>query len=170
LLTVGVIALLIPSSAVIAKEPPQQADPLKLNVDVPVVIVNMVKRDKIADFEAGWAMIKQEIDASTRPEVKEFGATLAKVFKVDGTLVGQPAPGPTDPAVYLLHLDPPSKTQSYSPTSIIYELLHKNGAEGGISRARADEIFAKLCTPSQTEGQPCNSVYQQILVWPLVKS
>ena len=165
LVTTGVVALL--STATGARpmqDPPAQpaaqeaADGLKLNLDSPVLIVSFVKRDKAADFEAGWSMIKQEIEASTRPEVKEFGATLSKSYKVDGTLAGQPPPAPTAPVVYVLQLDAPSKTQSYNPTKVIYELLHMNGKEGGISRARADEIFGKLST-----------VYEQILVWPLVK-
>jgi hypothetical protein len=139
------------------QQTPEPPDPLKFSIDVPVVIVNMVKPDKVADFEASWAAIRAQFEKSTRPEVKEFAGTLSKFYRVDEKLVG-PANPAGSPAIFVFQIDTPSKTQSYNPVKIIYYLLHKNGEEGGITRAEADEIYNKLMP-----------TYQQIIPWPLVK-
>jgi hypothetical protein len=79
---------------------------------------------------------------------------------VDLSLLGQP-PAADAPVNFILQIDAPSKTQSYSPTAIIYLLLWKNGEEGGIPRAKADEIWGKL-KPAYDDGQ--------IAIWPLAKA
>ncbi len=139
-----------------AAAPAQQEDTLKLTAKVPTLIVSFVKPDRAADFEAAWAMIRDVFEKTDRPEVKEFGATFTKFWKVD---TGSPA-APNAPAVYVFQLDNPSTTQTYHPLKMVYEFLYyiKEGKEGGIPRTQADEIFKKL-----------NDVYMQITPWPLMK-
>jgi hypothetical protein len=152
---VGSLTANLPASA---RQTPQE-DPFKFSIDTPIMIVAAIKPAVAADFQAGWAMVKSEFESSTRPEVKEFGATITKFYKVDPALVGKPATAEA-PVTFIFQIDAPSKTLSYSPTAILYALLWKNGEEGGIARARADEIWAKL-EPAYKEAQ--------IAIWPLTK-
>jgi hypothetical protein len=153
----GVRAQQTPGQDPAPAKPQEAPDALKLSLDGPVLILNTVKPDKVTEFLAGWTMVRAEFAKSTRPEVQAFAATFTKMFKVDPTLIGQPA----DPqsVIYIFQIDTPSKTQSYNPVKIVYELLHKNGEEGGISRADADAIYAKF-----------TECYKNIIVWPLVKA
>ena len=134
----------------------QPEDILKFSTNSPVLLVNAIKSDKVADFEAGWSMIKAEFAKTDRPEVKAFAATLEKFYKVSA-LPGAPVGGPV---IYIFQLDSPSTTYSYMPGKIVYELLYyiKDGKEGGIPRPKADEIFTKL-----------KDAYVQLAPWPLVK-
>jgi hypothetical protein len=163
LVTLGVAVTLAAgstgNSSLSARQGGAPPDPLKFNLDSPVFIIASIKPAKVADFQAGWAILKSEFESSSRPEVKEFGATITRIFKVDPALIGQAA-GADAPVNFVFQIDSPSKTQSYSPTAIIYNLLHKMGAEGGIPRAKADEIWGKL-EPAYKDGQ--------ISIWPLSK-
>lgn len=136
---------------------PAQQDFLKFTTSAPVLIVNQIKPDRVADFESAWTMIRAEFAKSDRPEVKEFAATLTKFYKVDFPV----APGaPTPPPVYIFQVDAPVTTQSYLPGKIVYDFLYfiKEGKEGGIPRATADEIYKKL-----------DGAYSNLSPWPLVK-
>jgi hypothetical protein len=139
-----------------AQPPPQ--DLLKFSTTSPVLIVGQIKPDRVADFESAWAMIRAEFAKTDRPEVKEFAATLGKFYKVN--FAAPPAGSPPPPTVYIFQIDSPSTTQSYLPGKIIYELLYfiKEGKEGGIPRATADEIFKKL-----------DGAYANLAPWPLEK-
>jgi hypothetical protein len=148
MVTVGLGLALCAASTLRAQQPAaggQDApDPLKLTGDF-VLLVNQVKADKAADFEGAWATIKDKLSKSEKPELKELGESL-KIFKL-GT---PPAPGA--PVVYIFRLEPPSKTQSYDPTKILYY----SGAFP--DRAEADAIYAKI-----------KDAYVGIQPWPLVK-
>jgi hypothetical protein len=115
-----------------AATPPQAApvnDPFKFSQET-VLIVFGVKPDKTADFESGWAAIKERLSKSEKAELKEVGASI-NVLKVD-------APAGQGPALYILHLNPPSKSQSYDPTQLIYY----TGAWP--ERKEADDLFNKI--------------------------
>ena len=126
-----------------AAAPAQSApDPLKLTSDF-ALIINQIKSDKAADFESAWTTIKSKLSSSAKPELKELGDGL-KIYKVDTP----PAAG--QPVVYIFHLQPPSKTQSYDPTKILYF----SGAFP--DRPEADALYAKI-----------KDAYQGIFPWPL---
>ncbi len=112
------------------QNPPAAAaapDPLKFTHEF-VLVYNQVKPDKTTDFEASWATIKAGLVKSEKPELKELGESI-KIFKVDAP------PGAT--VNYFFSLTPPSKTQSYDPTKILFE-------SGAFSRDEADVIYGKL--------------------------
>ena len=134
-----------------------QADPLKL-ANSPHLIIWGVKPAKTADFEAVWAGILAQIAKSDRPEVKEFGATITNMYKLNA-----PSQAPDAPAIYVFQVEKPSQTQSYNPGRIIYEFLYmqKDNKEIGIPRAEADELFKKI--GNMTE------MFASINAWPLVK-
>ena len=132
-----------PPAQAAAPAPPQEADPLKFNTDLPLLLVNRVKKDKAADFEAAWIQIRTALAKSDKPDVKAFAETLAKLYKVDadaGTSV-----------FYIFELTPPSKTHSYNFVKVLYDT-------GAFSREESDAIYAKL-----------KECYEQINPWPLVK-
>jgi hypothetical protein len=131
-----------------AQQPPAQAqdDPLKFKGDLPVLIVNQIAGDKAADFEAAWAAIKEKLAKSEKPELKAFGETLNKMYKVS-----IPPDQSGGLAIYIFQVDQPSATMSYHPVKVLYE-------SGAFERADADMIFAKL-----KEG------YKNIQAWPLAK-
>src|SRR5262249_46650142 len=109
---------------------PSGPDPFKFSADN-LIMVWTVKADKAADFEGAWTAIKDKLMKSEKPELKELGSSI-NILKVDAP----PAAGA--PAIYLFHLNPPSKTQSYEPTKILYY----SGAFP--DRPEADAIYAKL--------------------------
>jgi hypothetical protein len=123
----------------------QQAPPdtLKFTGEAAIVL-NLVKPEKAADFEAVWKEIKAKLATSDKPELKAFGENL-KIYKVDTP------PNAQTGVTYLFICDPVSKTQSYNPTALLFE-------SGVWKREEADPIFAKL-----------KDCYNQILPWPLVK-
>ena len=110
-----------------AAQPPAAPDPLKFTHDF-VLVYNQVKPDKVKDFESSWATIKAGLVKSEKPELKELGESI-NIFKVDA---------PAGPTVnYIFSLTPPSKTQSYDPTKILFQ-------SGAFSRDEADTIYGKL--------------------------
>ena len=154
ILTVGVAALSCVGSVLRAQQaaPAQAAaapaaqtaapeDPLKLNSDVPVILVFQVKPDRIADFEAAWAGIRAGLTRSANAELKAFGATL-QPYKVQGF-----------EGVYVFHLLEPSKTISYNPVHLLYF-----ADKDLFKREDADALFAKW-----------NGAAAGFNKWPLVK-
>ena len=161
----GLAALLCAASGLQAQAaqtpaaPPQAADMLKFATDSPVQILFSIKADKTADFETAWNGIRTAFAKAPadKADLKAFGDSLAKMYRVDLSTVGG-APAGT-PAIYILLLEMPSKTISYNPGKIIYETLYNNGNPGGIlTRPEADELYKKL-----------SESYQAINPWPLVK-
>jgi len=150
LVVLGVVALLVATSGVRAQQAgaaPQQApaaDQLKFAGDIPGMVFYQIKPEKTADFESAWAAVRAAFGKATNADLKAFGDTLTKMFKVDLSLAGITVPAGS-PAVYVLQLDMPSKTTSYNPIKIIYETLWNNGKEGGVlNRAEADAIYEKM--------------------------
>lgn len=132
-----------------APEPPDQ---LKFTNPAPIILINQIKAEKSADFEAAWTEIRAAFAKATAPEVKAFGDTLTKLYKVDIP----PAQTQGGPAmIYIFQVDAPSSAFSYNPVKILYETLHKGGA---LTREEADAIYNKL-----------KDSYASINPWPLVK-
>jgi hypothetical protein len=124
-----------------AAPPAQQEDLLKLSAS-PHLILFQIAAEKTADFEAGWAMIKDAFSTKVQDaQEKAFGETLGKLFKLDQPPVDTPG---GKAVVYVLQLDSPGAL-SYNPIKIIYETLWKNGAEGApLKREEADVIYKKF--------------------------
>jgi hypothetical protein len=120
-----------------AAQPAEAPDPLKFSTDSPVLLINSIKPEKTADFESAWAAIRAAFAKAEKAEIKTFGETLTKLYKIDTG--GAPAAG--QPALYILQLDTPSKAHSYNPVKIVYETLLN---EKVLTREEADAIYAKL--------------------------
>jgi hypothetical protein len=125
---------------------PEEADPLKLKGDLPVLIVNQIDAAKTAEFEAAWAAIKEKLAKSQKPELKSFADSLNKMYRVS-----LPDAQASPVAIYVFLVDTPSAAQSYHPVKVLYE-------SGEFERADADMIFAKL-----------KDAYKNINAWPLTK-
>jgi hypothetical protein len=119
-------------------------DPFKFSADN-LIMVWTVKAEKAADFESAWTAIKDKLSKSEKAELKELGTSI-NIMKVDVP------PAANAPAIYLFHLSPPSKTQSYEPTKILYY----SGAFP--ERPEADAIYNKL-----------KDAIQSMNPWPLKK-
>jgi len=139
LVAVSLAALVCSGSSVLAQDPaaaPKQEPPdlLKLTNDY-VLIMNQIKADKAADFEASWDKIHAGLAKSTKDDLKQLGESI-KIFKID--VPPADVPGGTGKAVtYIFQLFPPVKTQSYQPTKILFE-------SGAFERPEAQAIFDQL--------------------------
>jgi len=137
-----VIAVL--SGAAPALRAQDQPDTLKFTSGAGIVL-NLVKPEKTADFEAVWTQIRTKLSSlADKPELKAMGDNL-KIYKVDAP------PNAQQGVTYLFICDPVSKTESYNPTKLLFE-------SGAFTREEADAIFAKL-----------KDCYNQIVPWPLAK-
>ncbi len=121
---------------------PAAADPMKFATGH-AIILNQVKADKTADFEAVWAAIKAGLAASAKPELQQQ-ATSLKMYKLATEL-----PAGTE-AIYIFAIDPVSQDLSYDPVKILFE-------SGAFERAQADELYARV-----------KDAYARITPWPLV--
>src|SRR5688572_21974755 len=120
---------------------PAQPDPLKFSSTVAMVL-NEIKPEKAADFEAVWAEIKAGLAASQKPE-HQAQASSFKIYKI-----GVELPAGAN-HIYVFYVDPvPAGT--FDPVKILYE-------SGAFERAKADELYGKL-----------KDSYARITPWPLV--
>jgi hypothetical protein len=165
---VGVAALACASSSVKAQDPAPQApaqaqqDGLKFNHDGEMLIVWQIKPERAADFQSGWTTIKTLLAASQKPDVKAFGDALHISRVVTGT---------GGPAIFVFQLSPASKTFSYNPVPILFEMLKPPPPDpaaapdapnppGTVSDTEAREIFDKINDSWVENG---------IVPWPLQK-
>src|SRR5262245_66637653 len=74
------VAVCVSAPRALAQEAAAQ-DTLKFTGEAAIVL-NLIKPEKAADFEAVWKDIKAKLAASDKPELKAFGENL-KIFKVD---------------------------------------------------------------------------------------
>jgi hypothetical protein len=129
-----------------AQTPAQPADPLKLNLDVPTLIIYQIKPDRAADFQALWDGIRAGLGKSAKADVKAFADTL------------QPFRAQLDPAaqtaVFVFKLETPSKTISYNPIQLLYYADPE-----AIKRDEADTLYKKW------DGASLG-----VQIWPLIKA
>jgi len=124
-----------------AQPAPAQPDPLKFSSAVAMVL-NEIKPEKAADFEAVWAEIKTGLAAAQKPELQQQAGSF-KIYKI-----GLELPAGSN-AIYIFSIDPvPGVT--FDPVKILYE-------SGAFERAKADELYGKL-----------KDSYVRITPWPLV--
>lgn len=133
-----------PAPAQAAAQPaaPAAPDPMKFDSGH-AIILNEVKADKTADFEAVWTEIKAALAASAKPELQQQ-ATSLKMYKLATAL---PA---GSPAIYIFAIDPVSQGMTYDPVKILFE-------SGAFERPKADELYARV-----------KDAYARITPWPLV--
>lgn len=151
-LLMALAAVLAVSTAAAAQEPqqtpppaaqdaPAQPDPMKFSSGV-AMVVNEIKPDKGADFEAVWGQIRAGLAASENPDLRQQ-ATALRIYKL-----GLELPAGAN-LIYVFFIDPvPALT--FDPVKILYE-------SGAFERAKADELYGQL-----------NDAYAQITPWPLV--
>jgi len=95
----------------------------------PAMFLNIIKPDKVADFEAAMNKIKEALAKTDKPELKKL-ADGWQVLKVgETTAAGSPN------VIYLWLINPAEVGAAYDPGKIIYDAL---------PRAEADEVFNKL--------------------------
>jgi hypothetical protein len=119
-----------------AQPPTQQAPaapPQVFGSDVALVL-NFIKADRTADFEAVIARLKEALQKSERPERKQQ-AVGWRVFKAA-------EPGPAGTAIYLFVIDPPLKGANYSVAALL--------AEGFPAQA---EVFQQDFAGTLAQGQ-----------------
>jgi hypothetical protein len=121
---------------------PAAPDPMKFDGGT-AMILNEIKPEKAADFEAVWTEIKAALAASTKPELQQQAASL-KMLKL-----ATPMPAGS-PALYIFSLDPVAPGLTYDPVKILFE-------SGAFERAKADELYAKV-----------KDCYTRITPWPMV--
>jgi hypothetical protein len=110
------------SSSPSAQQPPEAAQPMRQATPAPAprmfgsnagLVLNFIKPDKTADFEAVVAKVKAALQKSTNPQ-RQLQAASWRVFKsLD------PAAGGT--ALYVYIVDPPVKGADYSVDAILAE-------------------------------------------------
>jgi len=119
---VGLIAgAVIATASVSAQQPPAPA-PAGQATPAPAtrvfgsntgLVLNFIKADKTADFEAVMAKLKEALEKSENPVRKQQAASW-RVFK-------SPEAGPGGAALYVYIVDPAVKGADYSVTSILSE-------------------------------------------------
>lgn len=148
----GLALAFVAAPRVAAAQDPAAADPLKFDSSGPAMILIQIHAEKTTEFESAWAAIRAGIAKADSSDLKAFGDTLSKLFKVDQPPLDTPA---GKAVLYVLQIDAPSTTISYNPFRVVYEQLWKNGQEGAaLSRAEADAIYEKLKAAFQNINPP----------------
>jgi len=77
------------------------------------MVLNTIKTDKTADFEAVVAKLKEALQKSEKPERKQQAATW-RVFRAL-------EPGVNNSVLYVFWIDPPVKDADYTVSRILFE-------------------------------------------------
>jgi hypothetical protein len=111
-------------------------------------ILNFIKPDKTADFEATIARLKEALAKSDKPDRKKQ-ATGWKIFKAA-------EPGPNGSVIYVSFMDPVVKGADYSVSDILAEVFPEEGQ-------------ALYKTYSGAFGQPAQNILNLTLFSDLAK-
>ncbi len=118
-IAVGLVVAVVAASSVQAQQatPPAQqaaAAPAKrVFANDAGMVLNFIKPDKTADFEAVMAKLKEALQKSTKPERKQQAASW-KVFK-------SPEPAAGGNVLYVFVIDPSVKDADYTVSTILAE-------------------------------------------------
>jgi len=116
-LIVGVMAGLLQAENAAAQQPPAQqaqaAPTARMFASDGGMVLNFIKTDKTADFEAVVAKLKEALQKSAKPERKQQAASW-KVFK-------SPDPAQPGTALYVFIIDPSVKGADYTVSNILVE-------------------------------------------------
>jgi len=131
------------------------ADPLRFTTEDAAMVMQILP-GKSADFEAGYGQMLSALAASTKPGMKEFGATM-KLYKVSA---GIPA---DQPSLYLVLVTGAVKELSYN----FGKVLFYGGKEPG---EKYDGIFEKQEDATAAYTKIKDSLAANgISPWPLAK-
>jgi hypothetical protein len=115
-IAVGLVVGMLSAGSALAQAPAQQAaaPPSKrvFGSDAGLVL-NFIKADKTADFEAVMAKLKEALNKSDKPERKAQAASW-KVFK-------SPEPAAGGNVLYVFVIDPSVKDADYTVSTILAE-------------------------------------------------
>ena len=115
-IALGLVIGLLTATAAHAQAPAQQAQAASntrvFGSDAGMVL-NFIKADKAADFEAVIAKLKEALQKSTKPERKQQAASW-KVFK-------SPEPAAGGNVLYVFTIDPAVKGADYTVSNILAE-------------------------------------------------
>ena len=143
---------------------PQQADPLKFSHDGPMLLVWQIKPDRAAGFEQAWLTIKTALAKNEKPEVRTFGESWT-ISKVD-------APGAQGAVIYIFHLNPASKTFSYNPSPLLFEVLKAPTPDPGAATPPPNPPGTFTYDEAKTIFDKINGAWIEaggIVPWPLQK-
>src|SRR6266853_595277 len=116
-IAVGLVVGALSATTVFAQAAPaQQATPVsnaRLFAADAGMVLNFIKPDKTADFEAVMARLKEALQKSAKPERKQQAATW-KVFK-------SPDPAAGGNVLYVFIIDPSVKGGDYTVSTILAE-------------------------------------------------
>jgi len=117
-LLVGIASMLSVASGSVAVHAQAAApDPLKFATNTPMVVGFQVLADKTKDWEEYWSSLRALCAKSESADLKAFGETLTKMYKVDQAFTMQDGKATT---LYLLWLDSPSTVLSYQPVPVLF--------------------------------------------------
>ena len=149
-IVVGLLVAVMFGSVAYAQDPPAkpaaQAQPTKslyLFSSDAGAILNFIKPDKTADFEATIAKLKEALAKSEKPERKKQAAGW-KVFKAA-------EPGPAGSVIYVSIMDPTVMGADYSVSDILAEVFPAEG-------------LALYKTYSGAFGQPAQNILNLTLL------
>jgi hypothetical protein len=133
-----------------------QEDVFKFSSNTPVMVLIQINADKTADFESAWAALRAGLAKSEAADVKSFGESLGRLYKVDQPPFAAQGPsGAAQVLLYVLHLDSPSTAISYNPFKVVYEVLwNADATKSLLKREEADEIYNKLKAAFQSINPP----------------
>jgi hypothetical protein len=121
-IAVGLVVATLPATALQARQQPAQQAPAQQAQAAPTarvfasdagMVLNFIKPDKTADFEAVMAKLKEALQKSPKPERKQQAATW-KVFK-------SPDPAAGGNVLYVFVIDPAVKGADYTVSTILSE-------------------------------------------------
>lgn len=104
--------------------------------DKPSLVSVLIKPDKGSDYEAVIAKLKEAVQKTDKPELKQAAAGW-KIYKSD-------APGPNGNLLYLHMIDPPVSTFDYGVMKVLYEAFP----------AEAQAIFTQYKEAFVGQGPP----------------
>lgn len=116
-MVMGLLAGMLSADMVFAQAAPAQqaaaAPAARVFASDAGMVLNFIKADKTADFEAVVAKLKEGLQKSEKPERKQQAASW-KVFKAA-------EPGPNGSVLYVFFIDPSVKAADYTVSTILAE-------------------------------------------------
>ena len=118
-IALGLVVAMLSASALLQAQPPpaqaQAAPAARVFASDAGMVLNFVKPDKTADFEAVMAKLKEALQKSTKPERKQQAASW-KIFK-------SPEAAQGGNVLYVFVIDPSVKGADYTVSTILAEVF-----------------------------------------------
>jgi hypothetical protein len=112
-LVIGVLSTTMAQAQAPPAQQAQAAPTTRVFASDAGLVLNFIKPDKTADFEAVMTKLKEALQKSTKPERKQQAATW-KVFK-------SPEPAQGGNVLYVFIIDPSVKSADYTVSTILNE-------------------------------------------------